>query len=113
MACAGGKYNDVAGIESEFVTAGTAKDYSPLTGCDAEYFMCCRMVVMEVVDPVSPLRWPAIAIEGLFESCSGIRTVEVECTAIENDWKAIVVWDPFVAGKLNRLGIFGAGQKRA
>ena len=41
VARAGRKYNDVAGIESEFVTAGTAEDYARVAGCYAENFMCC------------------------------------------------------------------------
>jgi len=115
MACPGWKHDYISGGESEFVTARAAENDTRVSGCNAENFMCGGVIVMEVVDAVSPLRWPAVANERLFEIGSRIGTGYVERPAVEEGGKEVVVGDPPIAGELNnfRVGSAGLGEQRA
>lgn len=69
--------------------------------------MRSRVIVMEVVYSISPLRRPAIACKQLFEARRRVRTPRVLDTAIEQYGKMFVVQHPAIAGETQNLRISG------
>jgi hypothetical protein len=60
---AGGEDEDIAGVNCDSLAAFAAEDKIRVTGCEAEYLVCGRVVVVEGVDAVAPLRWPSVSRE--------------------------------------------------
>jgi hypothetical protein len=66
VAGASGKNEDIAGVNSDSLAAFAAEDKIRVTGCEAEDFVGGRVVVMEGVDAIAPLRWPSVGREDSF-----------------------------------------------
>ena len=58
---------DVAGTNLDLMTVFAAQDQRCVSGCEAEHFMGSRVIVMEAVNSISPLRRPLVPLEQSFE----------------------------------------------
>src|ERR1700674_526300 len=100
MACARGKDRNVPGSDFDFTTSGAAQHQPRRTGRKPEHLMCGRMIVMEGIDAISPLRWPASALEERLEGRSCFSaTSRCNHAPIQEDGKNRIVWYPVVRVK--------------
>lgn len=64
---------------------------STLPGGDPENLMSRRVIVVEVVNAIAPLRWPAIRIEPLFHRRSQFGDAGAESASVEHDGQGGVI----------------------
>lgn len=110
MAGSSREEGDVSSAEGDFVTVFAAEHEACVTGGEAEDFMGGGVVVMEIVDAVTPLGRPAVASEKLFEEGSRIGLGGVQDGAVEEDGEPFVVGHPAVAGEMEAFG-FGVRHR--
>ena len=67
MAGAGGQQHHVTSADFNGMSVGPAEHQLRMTNGNPEHFMALGVVVVIVVNPVAPLRWPAIGVESLLE----------------------------------------------
>ena len=60
VAGAGGKNEDVAGVNCDSLAPFAAEDKISVASCEAEDLMCGRVVVVERVDAIAPLGRPSV-----------------------------------------------------
>ena len=77
MTCASGQHRNIAGLHDHLVSVLSTQHQPRGTAGEPEHLMRGRVIVMEVVYSVSPLRRPAIACKQLLEARGRIRTPRV------------------------------------
>ena len=107
MTGASGQHRNIASLHDHLVSVLSTQHQPRGTAGEPEHFMCSRVIVMEVVHSVSPLRRPAIARKQLLEARRRIRTPRVLDTAIKQHGKMFVVRHPAVAREAQHLRISG------
>lgn len=112
MSGAGGEEGDVSGADRDFVAVFATQHETCVTGGEAENFMGGGVVVMEIVDAVTPLRPPSVASEKLFEEDGGIGLRGVNDGAIKENGEVFVVGHPAVAGEVEAFW-FGVQHRGA
>jgi hypothetical protein len=110
MAGARREHHNISGIDSELVPSGTTENYARISGGDTEHFVCRGVIVMKIVDPVSPLWRPAITKKSLLEPRGRIGSGQLEDVMVDQDWKSVVVRHPRVTGELQSLWVLEAGS---
>ena len=83
---------------------GTAEQEARTARREAEDLVRRGVVVVEVVDPVAPLRRPALAPEESLEGGGGIGGAGDDGRPVEEDRQVGIVRHPAVAGQHERLG---------
>src|SRR5580692_3165955 len=100
MACARRKDRNIPSSDFDFTTSRSAQHQPRRTGRKSEHLVCGRMVVMEGVNAISPLRRPASALEERVEGRSCLSaTSRCNHASIEEDGKNRIVWHPVVRVK--------------
>ncbi len=67
MADAGGQQHHVTSADFNGMSVGPAEHQSRMANGNPEHFMALGVIVVIIVNPVAPLRWPAIGVESLLE----------------------------------------------
>src|SRR6202795_1739272 len=100
MACARRQDRNIPSSDFDFTTSGSAQHQPRRTGRKPEHLVCGRMIVMEGINAISPLRRPASALEERLEhrSCFS-ATFRCNHAPIQQDGKNRVVWYPVVCVK--------------
>ncbi len=62
------QHHDISSFHDHFVAIGAAKHQPCPTACEAENLVGGRMVMMEVIDAVSPLWRPAVLLKLCFHA---------------------------------------------
>ena len=111
MPGAGGQDDDIAGADGNLVATFAAEDQARLAGREAEDLVGGRVVVVKFVDPVAPLRRPAVALEKSLAR-RGSVTGSTQNAPIEQHWEFLVVRYPAVLLKMQdfRLGDLAASR---
>jgi len=108
MTCASGQHRNIASLHNQFVSLLSTQHQPRGTAGEPEHFMCSRVIVMEIVYSVSPLRRPAIACKQLLEPRRRIRILRVLDAAIKQHGRMFVVRHPAVAREAQYLRISGS-----
>lgn len=78
-----------------------------MTADNAKHFMTFGVIVVEVVDPVTPLRWPAIGPERFLEQRRRIAAIDGNCLGVDEHRQARVIGHPVVG--FEQQGLRGGG----
>ena len=85
----------VACFDDKFAAVRTAEHEARAPGGESQRLVRGRMVVMEAVDAVAPLRRPSVPPEEGFEQGGGIAIAGgLDCALVEQRRKTRIVWDP-------------------
>src|SRR5271167_2631523 len=108
MACARRKDRHIPSSNFNFTTSGSAQRQPCRTGCKPKHLVCGRMIMMEGINAISPLRRPASALEERLEGRSCFLAV-LRCNhaPIQQDGKNRIVWHPVVRLKEKGLRYHG------
>src|ERR1700730_14853247 len=100
MACARRQDRNIPSLDFDFTTSGPAQHQRGRTASKPEHLMGGRMIVMEGINAISPLRRPAGALEERLERRGGFfATVRCNHSPVQQDRKNRVVWNPVVRGQ--------------
>jgi hypothetical protein len=105
--------SNVARFHDYLAPIWTSKHEARAAGSKSQNLMRRRMVVMDVVNAVAPLRRPSVASEGGFEQRSGIIAGDHDRVLVEEHGKARIVRDPFAPWKNEVCGATLARRPRA
>jgi hypothetical protein len=98
----GWQNDNIAGCEIENLAGFAAEPHSHAAARYSERLVGRRMIVMEIVDAVSPLRRPIILGEQLLGFGRWIRSGRVEGPAVEQHRKSRIIGDRAVVRKSER-----------
>jgi len=97
MACACRKDCHIPSSDLDFTTFRSAQHQPRQTGREPEHLVCGRMIVMEGINTISPLRRPASALEERLEGRSCLSaTFRCKHAPIQQDGKNRIVRHPVV-----------------
>src|ERR1035437_93876 len=94
VAGAGGEHYNIACLYRKLMAVFAAEDEAGVGGGGSQNFVCRGVVVMEVVNPIAPLRRPAVAGEGGLEYRRRVHACDNEGVPIDEDGKGVVVGHP-------------------
>ena len=95
MACARRKDRNIPSSDFDFTTSGSAQHQSRGTARKSEYLVSGRMIVMEGINTISPLRRPASALEERLEGRSCLSaTLRSNHAPIQQDGKNRIIESP-------------------
>src|SRR5271165_5477971 len=108
MACARRKDRHIPSPDIDFTTSGSAQHQPRRTSGEPEHLVCGRMIVMERINAISPLRRPASALEERLEGRSCFSaTFRCHHAPIQEDGKNRIVWHPVVLVKVKGFRYHG------
>jgi hypothetical protein len=99
VAGARGKKDNVAGVDADLTPTFAAEEQACRPGNEAEDFVRCGMVVVEIVNAVAPLRRPFVATKERFACGGGIVVAKIRDTAVEQHGQALVIRNPAIPGQ--------------
>src|SRR5580693_560392 len=100
MACARRKDRHIPTSDFDFTTLGSAQHQPRRTGRKPEHLVGGRMIVVEGINAISPLRRPASALKERLEGRSSLfATFRSKHAPIQQDWQNRIVWYPVVRVK--------------
>src|SRR5260370_26893764 len=108
MASARRKDPNIPSSDFDFMTSGSAQHQPRRTGRKPEHLVCGRMIVMEGINAISPLRRPASVLEERLEGRSCYSAAS-RCNhpPIQEDGKNCVVWHAVVRVKKKGFRLHG------
>lgn len=105
MPCPGWQDDNIARIYLEFMAVLPTQDEpGPPTG-ETKHFVCCRMVVMEIVNAIPPFGRPAVPGKQILKCGGRIGAAGCHCRPIKQDRQPLVVRNPAVAFEPKHLGL--------
>ena len=109
MANAGWKNDNITGVNFELVSILAAENELGMPAHNAENFMCRGVIVVKVVNAVTPLWRPAIKLKLRFEGSSRIGTCDGDRVPVEQNRQIFVIRQPAVPGKSYHLRLHCLG----
>src|ERR1051325_378089 len=100
MPCARRKDRNIPGLHFDFTLSWSAQHQSRSTSCKPEHLVGGGMIVVEGINAISPLRWPACALEERLKGRSRLfATFWSKHASIQQDGKNRIVRHPVIGAE--------------
>ncbi len=101
----GRQHSDVTSPYFQIVPVLASQHQARMSTGETEHLVCRRMVMMEVVYSITPLRRPAILCEKRLEGRGRIRVPGNTHRSVKQNRQTFVIWNPTVAFEPQDFGL--------